>query len=305
MSPVPDPASHTAYSDPGPWAGRLRELPDDVESLCAASRNVIVHYRAELPEMTPDRLPEVNSRWLHRILERDQRRFATPLLAERPPTERVAGCCRDHSLFLTAALRERGIRARNRVGFARYLSADWVFDHVVTEYHDGDRWVRTDPEFAAGQLAVDVRDLGRGPDSPFRTAAETWLAHRDGTLDVGDHGVFPGAGPDLRGPGFVRHYVVMQLAHRYGDELLLWDTWGAIAPDGPALSDEEVDDIARRLVAADADVESPASRAADEELYAVYRSDARLRPGAVIRQLSPLGTESQVVDLTDDGRPRG
>ena len=229
MPTPPSPADQTWYSDPGPYADRLRELPDDIEALCAAARNVIVHYRAELPEMTEDRLPEVNSRWLRRILERDQQRFAAPLLEPRPLTERVAGCCRDHSLFLTSALRERGVPARNRVGFARYLSKDWVFDHVITEYHDGTRWVRTDPEFAAGDLGVDVRNLGTGASSPFRTAAEAWLGYRSGALNVSDHGVSPAAeAPELSGPSFVRAYVIMQVAHRYGDELLLWDAWGAI-----------------------------------------------------------------------------
>ncbi len=296
MPSVPDPKQHTAYSDPGPYAELLRELPDDVETLCAAARNVIVHYRGQLPELSEERLPEVNSRWLQTILRRDQHRFGSPLLHGRPLTERVAGCCRDHSLFLTAALRERGVPARNRVGFALYLSPDWVFDHVITEYFDGTRWVRTDPEFAAGQLSVDVRDLRAGPSSPFRTAAEAWLGHRDGTLDVSNHGVYPGAGADLSGADFVRRYVVMQAAHRYGDEMLLWDAWGAIAPGGPTLSDDEVDDLARLLVAADGGPDT--ASVADAALYARYLADERLHPGDTVQQLSPLGTGVDHVLLT-------
>lgn len=92
---LPDPARHTVYSDPGPYADRLRELPSDLSALCAAARNVVVHYRAQLPAFTDDRLPEVDSRWVEQILARDQHRFGSPLLAERPLTDRVAGCCRD------------------------------------------------------------------------------------------------------------------------------------------------------------------------------------------------------------------
>jgi hypothetical protein len=257
--------------------------------------------------MTRDRLPEVNSRWLRRILERDQQRFGAPLLEPRPLTERVAGCCRDHSLFLTAALRERGVPARNRVGFARYLSDGWVFDHVITEYHDGTRWVRTDPEFAAGDLGVDVRNLGAGASSPFRTAAEAWLGYRDGTLDVSNHGVFPGtATRELSGPSFVRAYVIRQVAHRYGDELLLWDAWGAITPDGPPLSDDDVDEVARLLVTADHDTagggDDALARVADEELYARNLVDERLHPGATVLQASPLGPEIEHVTLRDSGQ---
>jgi hypothetical protein len=302
---VPDPARHSPYSDPGPWADLLAGLPDDVETLCAAARNVVVHYRAQLPELTEDRLPEVNSRWLHRIIGRDQERFGTSLLTERPLTERVAGCCRDHSLFLTGALRERGVPARNRVGFAHYLGPGWVFDHVVTEYHDGTRWVRTDPELAAGQLGpnLDPRDLGAGPGSPFQTAAEAWTGHRSGTLDVSDHGVFPDAPPFLRGPGFVKAYVVMQVAHRFGDELLLWDGWGANGPGEGGLTDGEADELARLLVAVDRDADhggdDEAAHAAEQELWALYASDPRLHPGRYVEQASPAGPGTVRIDLVE------
>jgi Transglutaminase-like superfamily len=293
---LPDPVRHTAYSDPGRYRRLLRDVPTDLVVMCAAARNVIVHYRAQLPQFDDERLPEVNSRWVERILDRDQHRFGTPLLQERPLTDRVAGCCRDHSLLLVSMLREHGVPARTRVGFATYLLPGWALDHVIGEHHDGRRWVRTDPGVAPGALdGADPLDLGAGVDSPFRTAAEAWNGYRAGTLDVSRHAVFPGAEGDLAGVPLVRRYVLMQLAHRYGDEMLLWDSWGATAPGGEPVVDEEVDRIAHLLIAADAETDE--GRVADRELFAWYTADARLHPGETIVQHSPLGPDHEIVRL--------
>jgi hypothetical protein len=123
----------------------LRALGSDVEDIAVAARNVIGQYRAAMPDLPPERRTEIDCRWLDRILTVDQERHGTPLDTPRPLPDRVAGCCRDHSLFMVGALREHGIAARNRVGFAGYLVPDYHVDHVVVEYRAGDgRWVLTD-----------------------------------------------------------------------------------------------------------------------------------------------------------------
>ncbi|MFT4108255.1 transglutaminase domain-containing protein [Propionicimonas sp.] len=265
------------YSDPGGYADLLLAVPDDVESLCAASRNTIAHYRAELPDLAAERRGEIDSRWLERILALDQARHPAPLTAPRQPGSRVAGCCRDHSLFLTGALRARGVPARNVVGFAGYFAPGFHHDHVVVEYWDSERWVRTDPELTRDGFDFDVRDMPRGPGAPFETAAEVWLGHRSGVLDAAGYGVEPSL-PELCGPEFVGEYVVFQLAHRYGDELLLWDMWAG--PLEPAV----LDGLAGLLVRADA-----GDAAAEAELAGRYASEAGLRPGPTITRTSPYG----------------
>ena len=82
-----------------------------------------------------------------------------------------------------------------------------------------------------------------GPDAPFETAAEAWLGHRAGIRDATTYGIFPGS--EASGPDFVRSYVFFELAHRYGDELLLWDGWGATQAEGP-----EIDVLADEVAAA-------------------------------------------------------
>ena len=279
-------ARQSRYSTPGRHAGRLAALPDDLASLCAASRNVIGHYRAELPDLPEERRGEIDSRWLEAVLDLDQQRHPAGLDVPRPAADRVAGCCRDHSLLVVGALRQRGVPARNRIGFAHYVTPGWAVDHVVVErWHEG-RWRRADPELGPGS-AFDVHDIPAGPEAPFETAGEAWLAWRAGRRDLATYGV--AADPALSGPEFVRTYVIFEVAHRYGDELLLWDGWGATeeAPE-PAVADE----VARLLVRADAGDET-----AEADLWSWYREDARLHPGPEVVTYSPYGLPPRTTDL--------
>ncbi len=277
------------YSDPGRHTALLLALSDDLESLCDAARNTVAHYRGELPDLPEERHGEIDSRWLETILDLDQSRHPVPLTEPRELASRVAGCCRDHSLFLTGALRARGVPARNVVGFASYFEPPFHHDHVVVEYFTGERWVRTDPELAVGAFPFDARDMERGFGAPFQTAAQVWQGYRSGLLDADQYGVAPDL--PLRGPDFIGTYVVFQVAHRYGDELLLWDDWS------PPSAPEVLDELAALLERADdGDAEAEAA------LYERYRSDAGLRPGATVTRHSPYGDPPVTVPLRRDDR---
>ena len=280
------------YSTPGRYAGRLAALPDDLPSLCAASRNVIGHYRAELPDLPEERRGEIDSRWLETILALDQQRHPAGLDHPRPTAERVAGCCRDHSLLVVGALRQRGVPARNRIGFAHYFTPGWAGDHVIVElWHQG-RWRRADPELGPTS-AFDVHDIPLGERAPFETAAEAWLAWRSGGRDLSTYGLE--ADPaNFSGPSFVRSYVVFEVAHRYGDEMLLWDGWGATeeAPE-PGL----IDEVAQLLVHADAGDDS-----AEDDLWHLYQEDDRLHPGNQVMTYSPYGLPPRRTDLRPAAR---
>lgn len=280
----------SSYSTPGEHAGRLAALPNDLASLCAASRNVIGHYRVELPNLPENRRGEIDSRWLQTILDLDKQRHPTALDQPRPPSERVAGCCRDHSLLVVGALRQRGVPARNRIGFAHYFTPTWSCDHVVAErWHDG-RWQRADPELGPG-FAFDVHDIPAGPDVPFETAAEAWLGWRTGDRDLSTYGLE--ADPALTGPSFVRDYVIFEVAHRYGDEMLLWDGWGA-TEQPPELA--VIDELARLLVLADT-----GDDAAEADLWARYHEDDQLHPGHRVVTYSPYGFPPRTVELHAHG----
>lgn len=289
MQPV-EYATHSAYSDPGPWGALLDALPTDRAALSAVARNVIGHYRVHADELPDETRDEVNLRWLAAILAADQSRNAGPLDTERKLRDRVQGCCRDHTLFCVGALRQHGIPARSRIGFATYFHPDWNHDHVIVEARLDGRWLRFDSELHSGEFAFDTLDVPAGPEAPFRTAAEVWQGHRAGHLDVERFGV--DVGSPIRGEWFVRSYVFAELAHRMKDELLLWDGWGLMGPEGGEGADELADGVAALLVAADAGDES-----AERELVDRYRAEPLLHPGQQVQSFSPATGEMTRVAL--------
>ncbi|ACQ79886.1 transglutaminase domain protein [Beutenbergia cavernae DSM 12333] len=291
-------AAHSRYSDPGRFAELLQAVDPDPAAIHAAVTNAVIHYRAEAGDLVDDQSADIDSRWIEAILARYCSRGESDLTAPREPGRRVAGCCRDHTLLAVAILREHGVPARSRHGFAGYFREGFHHDHVVGERWDGQRWVRFDAELGADDFPFDVADMPVGDGAPFVTAAEAWLAHRTGRVDVSTYGVDPSL-PQLGGHAFVREYVIGELAARQRDEMLLWDLWGAmVVPDDvgrvvpPGVlsgvpeteADALVDEVAALLVAADAgDAE------AEAELGRRYVADARLRPGERVLTASPSG----------------
>jgi hypothetical protein len=299
MSPgVLDHAQQTPYSDPGRHAAlfssALARENGLIDKVSALARTTIVHYRASgesLPEATSG---DIHLRWLEDILEADQRRHGSPLTEPRALTERVQGCCRDHTLFCVGALRQLGVPARSRIGFVSYFSPTWHHDHVIVEAWLEDRWVRFDPEVDNPFEALpNPTDIPAGAGAPFLTAAQVWLGYRDGALDVTRFGTFEGS--PIAGDWFVLNYVIDEVAHRFGDELLLWDFWGAKARDlslVPAADLELIDRVARLLLVSDA-----GDQETERELLALYRQEARLHPGESVIRLDPAGGPERAVKL--------
>lgn len=294
-------ARHAPLTDPGPHRDLLASAPAGRIELADVVPHLVVHYVAG--QVPTAQWGSIDDRWVSAVLGRLAP--AGTIAAPLPREACTVGCCRDFSLLYVAALREHGVPARTRVGFAPYIPAgDVVCDHVVAEYWDdrAGRWVRLDPQMEVGALpGVDVRDLGTGPTSAFRTAAQVWVEHRGGRLagGVDRYGV---AGGDmvLRGEWMVGNYVLGELAHLTGHELLLWDVWGAM--DLGPLTAEIPLDVARRyapyLVAgrSEADRELLDEVAdllldADEHLdeLSALAEDPRLGPGAGVLCLSPSG----------------
>ncbi|MFI5931061.1 transglutaminase domain-containing protein [Actinoplanes sp. NPDC051494] len=281
-----DHTRQTAFSDPREFAGLLAALPADAPSLAAAVRNLIVHYRASGIDFPADRVIEIDSRWVDRLIGHDQERFPGSLLEPRAEEDRIVACCRDYTLLSVAALRLHGIPARSRVGFADYVDPAFHVDHVITEWWDGTRWRGLDTQIdPSGGYPVDPHDVPLAPGG-LVPASRVWTAYRRGEIDVETYGV--GAGTDFRGAWFVRNYVIQELAHRYGDELLLWDTFGAqsLELDGDLTL---IDEVAALLTKADTGDET-----ADRKLEQWYHADDRLHPGRTITSYSPRGPVTDV-----------
>ena len=295
-SPGTEPGAHysqqSRYSDPGRNANLLQAVAPEVPTVCAVARNTIAHYRAASVPLPESRNDDINARWLSRILDLDQQRHGVPLQHERPEAERVQGCCRDHTLLAISILRQHEIPARSRVGFATYLHPNARIDHVVAETWTGERWVRFDPGIAGPRGRVDDPfDIPTGVGSPFLTAAAAWSGFRQFGASVDDLGV--GIGPvEFTGAPFVLAYLIMDVAHRFGDELLLWDYWGAMPLPGQDLDTELGDQLADLVLRADAGDES-----AEQDLREIHATDSRVRPGPEILQFSPRNEPPQQITL--------
>jgi hypothetical protein len=133
----------------------------------------------------------------------------------------------------------------------------------------------------------DVQDM---PSGPFRSAAEVWLGIRAGDLDPDLFGVDPGM--PIGGGWFVRNYVHYQLAHLNGDELLLWDNWGAMSDRLDGADVDLTDRIARLMVASDNGDET-----ATKEVNELYRTDPELTFAGRSFITSPTGAPFAWIDV--------
>lgn len=284
---------HTPYSDPGAFRGRWDVLRDsDVSTAAATARNLLYHYRADGIQVPEDRRGDIDSRWCARILALDAERHPDAVGVPREKSQRVAGCCRDYTLLTVSALRERGVPARGRVGFAGYFGAEYHYDHVIVEWWDGSRWVRCDAQLEPTWFPFETTDLPRDGLDGFASAAEVWHAIRRGDADPRTFGVFPQS--PFSGHAFVFDYVIRDIAHLHGDELLLWDIWGSMRyGDGvPEDAAEWMDELAALVMSLDRGSPGAAGRLAER-----YAADDRLAPRGRVLQASPFGLPDVEVDL--------
>jgi hypothetical protein len=289
-SPI-DFTAQSAYSDPRGFGELFDAVEPSIAEVSSISRNVIVHYRESEAELPNDSRDDINLRWLEAILATDQHRHPEALSTARSERGRVQGCCRDHSLLCVGILRRHGIPARTRVGFASYFLPGWHTDHVIVEAWMDGRWRRFDPEVAEPRDSIpEPDDIPIGVDSPFLTASQAWVGHRSGTLDVSSFGVF--GIPGINGDWFVYDYVISEVAHRFGHELLLWDLWGAMTTDLSQVPEADlrlVDEVAALGVDADS-----GDNAAEERLRERFMEEDRLFPSGTVRSLSPIGGEWEI-----------
>lgn len=157
------------FTTPGDYARLFETLPDDIAGLCKVVQGIVFHYMADGYDIPPERLPEVDTRYVEKILahliELDHR----PLIEPRPIEKRIIGCCRDFAVLFCAMARFKGIPCRVRVGFAAYINigaSGFYVDHEIAEYWDSEamRWRLVDPEQTAAliefnQITFDVTDI--------------------------------------------------------------------------------------------------------------------------------------------------
>jgi hypothetical protein len=140
---------HGGVTHPGSQRHMFGGLPVDVADLAEVIGGVLVHRDwITLPE---ERREEANTRYVEAILTR------LGTLDARRPEERFAGTCRDFAVLLCAMLRETGVPARARAGFAGYFTDGFFDDHWVVEVWGGERgWYLVDAQVASTHVDVGV-----------------------------------------------------------------------------------------------------------------------------------------------------
>ena len=247
------------YAQPAPitalpfdtHASALRDLPDDPLRAGEVVRGVLIH-RDWAPilgiDFPKERLDDQHTRTMRAVVERVLQLSPEPITVERPLPDHMVGVCQHFATLHVALLRNAGIPARARCGFGSYFEDGWV-DHWITEWWNGERWVRTDAQL--GPEATKVLNLAFDPwDQPveaFHTAARAWQRCRNGEADPVQFGIF-----DLRGLFFIVGSMIQDLGALNKVELLPWDMWGTL-DHGPGWEPTEaemlhLDELAALLV---------------------------------------------------------
>ncbi len=267
-------------TDPGKQAHLYKDLPLTVSGMARAVRGLITGSnmgKVNSSVINEDHGQEGEARRVELMLERIEQLDGRPLTESRSPDRRFAGCCRDHAVLLTSMLRHRGIPARARCGFARYLGPDMQYDRWVCEYWQEreQRWVMVDAsmlneaERRLHPIHFDPMDVLH---TQFLPAGKAWQMCRIWRADPRRYGLHRG---DC-GLGHIASQLVRDLACLNKVEMLASDTWGLAhtAPDYLWESDLRLLDRVAAITLA--------GNEAFPELRALYELESRLRVPAVI-----------------------
>jgi hypothetical protein len=246
-------SQHSAWSNPGSFVEALSPLSADLYGLSRAIDAIIRHPVNASPipfsqMQREDLLLRSAYELLNKADERGILNVASPDLALK-----VGGVCRDFALLAVSALRQVGIAARLRVGFANYFTSDFYEDHWACEWHHGARWHLLDVECAARPTADWEHDFSPTdvPRDRFLIASDAWAATEAGSLDAARFGV---SAIDIAGQWFIAGSLLRDQAALLKIELKPWDSWGvgrvaSDTPDDLVRSSIELDTIAKRLSA--------------------------------------------------------
>jgi hypothetical protein len=209
-------ARHGLLTEPAGHAARLAALPRDLGALCRFAQELVFHADwAAAYGITGE-----HSR---RTVPIAERLSLAPVALGRTP-----GTCRDYALILTSILRQQGVPARVRCGFATYFKSNAFEDHWVCEYWktDEDRWALADAQIDAVQRAelgitFDTTEL---PAGTFINAGEAWTAWRNGAAEARDFGHGEYAGAWFMRVDLMRDALALQKRETSG-----WDNWRAVS----------------------------------------------------------------------------
>jgi hypothetical protein len=213
---------HSVITNPGRYAGMYEALPESIPELCKVVHGLLMHefhtsrYGVNLPE---HRKKESRLREVENIIQRAMELAEKPLIEPREPEDRVISNCRDYAVLMCSFLRDKGIPARARVGFATYFDPYLHQGHWICEYWDLEkrRWVQVDAQLDDIQkrhyeIDFDTLDV---PAGKFLYAGEEYRIEDKNSDDF----------------DFVKRTLIQDLAALNKIEAELWDTAGLMDID--------------------------------------------------------------------------
>ena len=152
----PEPATlefykeHSVITNPGRYTYLYNTLPETVPQLSQVVQGLLLHefhtnrYGVNLSEQ---RKKEARLREVENIIQRAMELSEKPLIQPRNPENRVISNCRDYAVLMCSFLRDKGISARVRVGYAIYFEELHQY-HWICEYWNQEKseWVQVDAQ---------------------------------------------------------------------------------------------------------------------------------------------------------------
>lgn len=221
-------AGHSRFSTPGHYGEALDAMPSNPEDIARVVPGLVLYEHVAEPfygcPIPDERRAESHIRPVEAILGAILALDGRPLDELRPPEARLVGICRHYALLAVSLLRQHGVPARVRSGFARYFDPTSYEDHWVCEYWKASesRWALLDAqldEVFQQRLGIDF-DVLDVPREQFLTAGKAWRRCRAGELDPQTFGI---GFVKLHGLWFIATSLVRDVAALNKVEVLPWD----------------------------------------------------------------------------------
>ncbi len=279
-------ARHTRFTDPSEYANHLKALPVDMDVLHSALGGLMIHIwkvQKHHPDLVLERSEEIKTRHIRRSLEALLALDDRPLNVARDESRRLIVDCRHFATLLCAVLRQRGILARSRWGFATYLEKTHYQNHCLCEYWSAKegRWVLEDPDLRMHDVAPEQ----------FILAGRAWQMCREDR----NNGALFGFGRHPRGQGLskVRGILVSDFAALNGFEMLSDDWWGMHLKNNKDVAKDDTALLDRAAALATTDEAFDARRE-------LYECSAALRVPAVIETHAPRSSRHVGIDWRNE-----
>jgi excinuclease ABC subunit A len=291
INPLAYYAQHSIITNPAEHTDILTDLPTNIPGLVRVVHGLLIHpFCVELyqVQLSPIQREEIHLRTVAQMLARIRELDPTPLTISREPAQRLVGNCRDHAVLFTALLRQQGIPARMRVGFARYFPSNKNEDHWITEYWDAaqSRWVLVDPQLDETQreaFNIDFDPLDMRFYDHFYTGGQAWQRCRSGQDKSYNFGF-----KKWKGWGYIRGGLLHDLDALNKTELTPFDWWGEFITKNERLLTLEDKVLLDDLAELTADVDTRFN-----EMCAAYKD---LPYSQIVR------SKLRLLGLTDDAR---